>query len=76
MRPEGGDEQTNERTYEWTNKSPPVFYRTLSPLGLLPKKVKHRNRKRKGKEKKKKTEKGKRERKGREDRQKMIKDRK
>ena len=31
--PDGGDEQTNGRT----NKSTPVFYRTLSPSGLLPK---------------------------------------
>ena len=30
---EGGDEQTNGRT----NESPPVFYRTSSPLGPLPK---------------------------------------
>ena len=37
----GGDEQTNERTNEWTNErtneSPPVFYRTSSPSGPLPK---------------------------------------
>ena len=24
------------RTNEWTKESPPVFYRTLSPLGPLP----------------------------------------
>ena len=29
----GGDKQTDGRT----NKSPPVFYRTLSPSGPLPK---------------------------------------
>ena len=33
-RPDGGDGQTEEQR---TNKSSPVFYRTLSPLGLLPK---------------------------------------
>ena len=32
------EKRTNERTNERTNKSPPVFYRTSSPLGPLPKK--------------------------------------
>ena len=32
------DKQTNERMNEQTNQSPPVFYRTSSPLGPLPKK--------------------------------------
>ena len=31
------DRRTNERTYERTNESPPVFYRTSSPSGPLPK---------------------------------------
>ena len=30
--------RTNRRTNGQTNRSPPVFYRTLSPLGPLPKK--------------------------------------
>ena len=35
---EGGTNgRTDERTNEQTNESPPVFYRTLSPLGPLPK---------------------------------------
>ena len=34
----GGDKQTNEWTEEQTKV--PVFYRTLSPSGLLPKKLK------------------------------------
>ena len=39
LRPEGLDEGgTHERTNERTNKSPPVFYRTSSPSGPLPKK--------------------------------------
>ena len=40
LRPEGSDEGgglTNERTDGRTNESPPVFYRTSSPLGPLPK---------------------------------------
>ena len=32
------NERTNKQTDERTNKSPPVFYRTSSPLGPLPKK--------------------------------------
>ena len=31
-------ERTDERMDKWTSESPPVFYRTLSPLGPLPKK--------------------------------------
>ena len=31
------NEQTNERTDGRTNESPPVFYRTSSPSGPLPK---------------------------------------
>ena len=41
LRPEGSDEGgvlTDKRTNGRTNKSPPVFYRTSSPLGPLPKK--------------------------------------
>ena len=34
----GGNEWTNKRTNGMTNKSPPVFYRTSSPMGQLPKK--------------------------------------
>ena len=33
-RPDGGTDRLNNR---WTNKSPPVFYRTLSPSGRCPK---------------------------------------
>ena len=33
------DERTNGQTDERTNESPPVFYRTLSPSGSLPKKL-------------------------------------
>ena len=36
--PDGGDERTNKRTDGRTNESPPVFYRTSSPSGPLPKK--------------------------------------
>ena len=32
-----GGGQTNKQIDKRTNKSPPVFYRTLSPLGPLPK---------------------------------------
>ena len=38
FRPGGTDGQTDKRMNERTNESPPVFYRTSSPLGLLPKK--------------------------------------
>ena len=42
LRPEGPDggrnKQINEQTNKRKNKSPPVFYRTLSPSGPLPKK--------------------------------------
>ena len=40
LRPEGPDEGggTDARTNERTNESPPVFYRTSSPSGPLPKK--------------------------------------
>ena len=31
--------RTNGRTKKWTNESPPVFYRTLSPSGPLPKRA-------------------------------------
>ena len=35
----GGDEQTNkQRMDRQTNESPPVFYKTSSPSGPLPKK--------------------------------------
>ena len=40
LRPEGSDEGgglTNKKTNGRTNESPPVFYRTSSPLGPLPK---------------------------------------
>ena len=44
LRPEGPDggrnKRTNEQTNKRKNKSPPVFYRTSSPLGPLPKKEK------------------------------------
>ena len=36
-KPDGGDGLTNERTDGRTNESPPVFYRTSSPSGPLPK---------------------------------------
>ena len=41
LRPEGPDEGggTDKRTNEQTNESPPVFYRTSSPSGPLPKKA-------------------------------------
>ena len=35
LRPKGPDE--GGQTNNWTNKSPPVFYRTSSSLGPLPK---------------------------------------
>ena len=35
-----GDKRTDERTDGMKNESPPVFYRTLSPPGPLPKKRK------------------------------------
>ena len=38
LRPDQGGGRTNERTDGQTNKSPPVFYRTSSPSGPLPKK--------------------------------------
>ena len=34
---EMGDKQTDEKTNKQTNGSPPVFYKTLSPSGALPK---------------------------------------
>ena len=42
LRPEGSDEEgtnkrMNERTDRRTNESPPMFYRTSSPWGPLPK---------------------------------------
>ena len=37
FRPERAWRRTHERTHERTNESPPVFYRTLSPSGPLPK---------------------------------------
>ena len=39
LRPVGPDGGTNKLMNGQTNKSPPVFYRTLSPLGPLPKKL-------------------------------------
>ena len=33
-----GPDERGGRTNEWTNESPPVFYRTSSPSGPLPKK--------------------------------------
>ena len=40
LKPEGRDEggMNKKRTNKWTNKSPPLLYRTLSPSGPLPKK--------------------------------------
>ena len=43
----GTNERTDERTDERTNESPPVFYRTSSPSGPLPKKVARQARKQK-----------------------------
>ena len=39
LRPEGSDEGGDERNDGRTNESPPVFYRTSSPSGPLPKRV-------------------------------------
>ena len=38
LRPERPEklDQGDKQTDGWTNKSPPVFYRTLSPLAPLP----------------------------------------
>ena len=47
--PDGGG--TNKRTNKRTNESPPVFYRTLSPSGPLPKRGLGRRRKSKREEK-------------------------
>ena len=38
FRPEGPDKGGDARTNGQTNESPPVFYRTSSPSGPLPKK--------------------------------------
>ena len=37
LRPEGPEGGMNKPTDGWTNKSPPVFYRTSSPSRPLPK---------------------------------------
>ena len=54
----GGDGRTDVRTYGRTDgQIPPVFYRTSSPSGPLPKKEKKKKKKKKKKEKESKKEK-------------------
>ena len=39
LRSMGEDKQTNGQTKKGTNEGAPVFYRTLPPSGLLPKRL-------------------------------------